>query len=75
MSATTSARGRVRATAADVAGHVVDGDLEGVVVAEDDHGHRVAHEDDVDAGLVGDAGGGRVVGGDHHQRACRPCGL
>ena len=31
----------------DVVGHVVDGDLQSVVVAEDDHGEAVADEDDV----------------------------
>ena len=51
-----------------VVGHVVDGDLQGVVVAEHHHGHRVADEDEIDAGFVGHPGTGRVVGGDHHQR-------
>ncbi len=48
-------------------GHVVHGDLEGVLVAEDDVGHRVADQDQVDPGGVGDPGSGGVVGGDHHQ--------
>ena len=50
-----------------VVGHVGDGHLQGVLVAEDDIGHRVAHEDHVDAGGIDDAGAGGVVGGDHHQ--------
>ncbi len=53
--------------AADGAGvveHLVDGDGEGVFVAEDDHGERVADQDQVDAGFVGEAGGGVVVGGE-----------
>ena len=41
-----------------VVGHVVDGDLEGVVVAEHHHGDGVADEDQVDAGLVGHPGAG-----------------
>ena len=53
---------------AGVVGQVVDGDLQGVVVAEHDHGDGVADEDQVDAGLVGHAGAGRVVGRDHHER-------
>ena len=49
-------------------GDVVDGDLQGVVVAEDDHGDGVADEDQVDAGFVGHARPGGVVGRDHHER-------
>ena len=51
-----------------VVGEVVDGDLEGVVVAEHDHGDGVADEDQVDPRLVGHPRAGRVVGGDHHER-------
>jgi hypothetical protein len=51
-----------------VVGQVVDGDLERVVVAEHDHGDRVAHEDQVDPGLVGHAGSRGVVGRDHDER-------
>ena len=36
----------------DVVRHVVDGDLEGVLVAEHGVGHRVADQDQVDAGGV-----------------------
>ena len=53
--------------AADGAGvvqHVVHGDAEGVWVAEDGHAEGVADEEDVDAGLVDQAGGGVVVGGE-----------
>ena len=53
---------------ADMVGDVVDGDLERVVVAEDDHGDRVTDEDEVDPRVIGDARTGRVVGGDHDQR-------
>ena len=35
------------------------------LVAEHDHRGRVADEDDVDAGVLGEACAGRVVGGDH----------
>ena len=54
-------------TAADGAGvmeHLVDGDGEGVGVAEDGHGEGVADEDEVDAGGVEQARGGVVVGGE-----------
>ena len=58
----------MRATAAVWWAMSADRHLERVVVAEHHHGDRVAHEDQVDAGLVGDAGGRRVVGGHHHER-------
>ena len=51
----------------DMVGHVVDRDLERVLVAEDDHGQRVADQDHVDPGGVGDPGRREVVGGHHHQ--------
>ena len=44
--------------------HLVDGDGERVFVAENDHGERVANEDEVDAGLIGETRGGIVVGGE-----------
>ncbi len=47
--------------------HVVDGDMQRVVVTEDDHRNRVAHEDDVDLGGVDGPGRRRVVRSDHHQ--------
>jgi hypothetical protein len=52
----------------DVVRHLGDRHGEGVVVAEDDHGHRVADEDHVDAGLVEDPGAREVVGRHHHDR-------
>ena len=55
----------------DVVRHVVDGDVERVVVTEHDHRQRVADEDHVDPGFVDDARGGRVVGRDHDERCAR----
>ena len=49
---------------AGVVQHLVHGDGEGVFVAEHDHGERVADQDQVDAGLVDQARGGIVVGGE-----------
>ena len=49
---------------AGVMEHLVEGDGEGVFVAEDDHAERVADEDHVDAGLVDQARGGIVVRGE-----------
>ena len=57
--------------------HVVDGDLEGVVVAEHDHGEGVADQDQVGPTVGHHPGAGGVVGGDHHQgigAAGAPCG-
>ncbi len=54
---------------ASVVEHLVEGDGKGIVVSKDDHGERVADEDKVDAGLVGQAGGGIVVGGERDDRA------
>ena len=51
-----------------VVGEVVDGDLQGVVVAEHDHGDGVTDEDQVHPRLVGHPRAGRVVGRDHHER-------
>jgi hypothetical protein len=51
-----------------VVGDVVDRHLEGVVVAEDDHGDRVAHQDQIDPGLVGHPSAWGVVGRHHHER-------
>ena len=56
----------------DVVRHVVDGDLQRVVIAEDDHGHAVPDENDVDARLVGDAGSRRVIRRHHHERRTAP---
>ena len=49
---------------ARVVEHLVHGDGERVFVAKDDHGERVADEDEIDAGLVDEARGGVVVGGE-----------
>ena len=60
-----------------VVGHVVDGDLEGVVVAEHDHGEGVADQDQVGPAVGHHPGAGGVVGGDHHQgfgAVGAPCG-
>ena len=43
------------ANGTSVVDHLVDGDGEGVFVAEDDHCQRIADQDEVDAGLVGEA--------------------
>ena len=53
---------------AHVAGHVVDGDVQGVVVTEDVVGQRVTDQEQVDPALVDDAGARFVVGGEHDQR-------
>ena len=47
--------------------HLVERHRQGRRVAEHDHRCRVADEDHLDARLVGDASGGSVVGGDHHD--------
>ena len=47
--------------------HLVDRRGHGRVVAEHDHRGRVADEDQVDAGVVGDPPGRRVVRGHHHD--------
>ena len=73
MEAVIAAEGHIcddqRATdgAADGAGvveHLVHGDGEGVFMAEDDHGERVADEEQVDSSFVDQAGAGVVVGGE-----------
>ena len=51
-----------------VVGHVVDRDVERVLMAEHDHGERVADQDHVDAGAVGDPCRRKVVRGHHDQR-------
>ena len=48
--------------------HLLDADRHRVRVAEHVVGGRVAHEDDVDARLLGDERARVVVGGDHHDR-------
>jgi hypothetical protein len=56
----------VLCAAADSAGvvdHFVEGDGEGVVVAEDDHTEGITDEEDVNASLVGEARSRVVVGG------------
>ena len=45
--------------------HVLQRDLACILHAHGDHGEAVADEDDVHAGMIGDVGGGEVVGGDH----------
>ena len=52
------------ANGAGVVQHLVHGDGEGVVVAEDDHGERVADQQEIDAGFVDEAGAGVVVRGE-----------
>ena len=56
--------------------HLVHRRGDGGVVAEDGHRRRVAHEDEVGAGLVGEAAGRRVVRRDHDDRlaACLHAG-
>ena len=66
MSPTTSGRRDWRAHCPREEQHLVDRDGNGrPFVAEHDHRSRVADEDDVDAGILGEACAGRVVGGDH----------
>ena len=48
--------------------HLVHRDRLGAGIAEHDHRRRVADQDEVDAGLLGDPRRGVVVGGDHHDR-------
>ena len=48
--------------------HLLHRDRLGAGIAEHDHRRRVADQDDVDAGLLGDLGRGVVVGGDHRDR-------
>ena len=57
----------------DVVQHLLEGDRHGVVVAEDDHGERVAHQDDLGARGV-DQAALRVVVGRHHGQAMIPIG-
>ena len=52
------------ANGAGVVQHLVHGDGEGVFVAEDDHGERVADQDEVDAGFIHQARGCVVVRGE-----------
>ena len=47
--------------------HVVDRDLEGVVVAEHHHRDRIADQDQIGTGFACDASTGGVVGGDHDE--------
>ena len=67
MSAITSGRRAPRVTArvSTSISSIVTGTVE--LVAEHDHRRGVADEDQVDAGGVGEAAAGRVVGGDHHD--------
>ena len=44
--------------------HLVHGDGESVFMAEDDHGERVADEEQVDSCIVDEAGTGVVIGGE-----------
>src|SRR5690606_31725471 len=52
---------------AGVDDHLVEPDLQRGLHAVDHVGDRVAHQDDVDAGAIGDHGTGVVVGGDHRD--------
>ena len=51
--------------------HLVHRDGLGARVAEDYHRRGIAHQDDVDAGLLGGPRRGIVIGGDHHDRLAR----
>ena len=51
-----------------VMGHDVDVDVQRVWVAQDGIGDRVAHQDDVGAGVRDDASARCIVGRDHHDR-------
>ena len=55
------------ANGARVVQHLVNGDGKGVFMAENDHGQRVADQDEVDACLVNKARGGVVVGGERRD--------
>lgn len=50
-----------------VVGNVLHRHLQGVVVPEDDHRHRVPHEDHVGTGPIDHPGTRSVIGGEHHQ--------
>src|SRR5579875_1933292 len=52
----------------NVAFHIVDRDLQGVLVAEHVVRDGIANEHYVDSGLVDDASAWLVIGGDHHDR-------
>ena len=55
--------------------HLVHGDGEGVFVAQHHHGQRVAHQHQVDAGLVDQPRSGVVVGGERGDRLALPLHL
>jgi hypothetical protein len=42
--------------------HLVHGYGDGVLVAQDHHAQRIAHKDDIDAGLVENQGRRKIVG-------------
>ena len=67
MSATSSARSTPAPHRLDVVQHLIDGHGQGVVVSEDDHGERVAHQDDLGARGVDQSALRIVVGGNHGQ--------
>src|SRR4051812_13289111 len=48
--------------------HLVNAHDAGGLVAKYNHRRRVADENEVDAGLLGDLRGDEIVGGDHHDR-------
>jgi hypothetical protein len=54
-----------------MAHHVVQRHREGRIEAEDRHPERVSHEDRIHAGLVDQARGRSVVGGDHDDSLTR----
>ena len=45
--------------------HLIDGHAQRVGIAENDHAERVADEDDVGAGGIGDLRRGEIVRGEH----------
>ena len=51
-----------------VMGHIVDRDLQRVVVAQHDHGERVTDQDEVGASLACDSSARSVIRGDHDER-------
>ena len=60
-------RGRGPGHRCRVMRHIGHRDLQGVVVAEHDHGDGIADQDEIDAGGIGHARTRCVIGGDHHQ--------
>jgi hypothetical protein len=53
-------------------GKVIDADMQGVLLAEDDLGEGVPDEDYINSSSIHDAGKRSVVGGDHDDRVAAP---